>query len=50
VERDEIESLSDLSMIPGMPAEVMIVTGQRTALRYALEPILPSIRRSFRED
>src|SRR5262249_53187584 len=29
-------------LYPGMPAEVMIVTGERTALRYALDPIYDS--------
>jgi hypothetical protein len=32
-----------------MPAEVMIMTGERTALQYIVQPFLDSIRRSFRE-
>ena len=36
-------------LYPGMPAEVMIVTGSRTALEYLLRPITNSFRRSMRE-
>lgn len=35
---------------PGMPAEVMIVTGSRTALQYFLEPLTRTIERSMREN
>ena len=34
---------------PGMQAEVMIVTGARTALDYLLEPLVLSLNRAFRE-
>ncbi len=34
---------------PGMQAEVMIVTGARTALDYLLEPLVLSLDRAFRE-
>ena len=34
---------------PGMQAEVMIVTGARTALDYLLEPLMLSLDRAFRE-
>jgi multidrug efflux pump subunit AcrA (membrane-fusion protein) len=34
---------------PGMPAEVSIDAGARTALEYFFEPLLRSYRRSFRE-
>ena len=42
--------LADLKLQPGMPAEVMIVTGERTALEYLLEPIVASFGRALRED
>ena len=35
---------------PGMPAEVIIVTGERTMLDYMLAPLVRSFRRSMRED
>jgi HlyD family type I secretion membrane fusion protein len=34
---------------PGMPTEVMIRTGERTAVQYLVQPILDSMRRSWRE-
>jgi HlyD family secretion protein len=36
-------------LLPGMPAEVFILTGERTALQYLLQPFVDSIRRSARE-
>ncbi len=35
---------------PGMPSEVMIVTGSRTALAYIMEPVGRSFNRAFREE
>jgi HlyD family secretion protein len=35
---------------PGMPADVAIHTGERTALRYALDPLIRSMERSFVEE
>ena len=35
---------------PGMPAEVMIVTGKRSAFAYLLAPIARSFERAFRQD
>ena len=37
-------------LYPGMQAEVMIVTGARTALEYLVEPFTRSLNRAFRED
>ena len=42
--------LADLDLVPGMPAEVMIVTGSSTPLEYLLKPILTSFDRALRED
>ncbi len=38
------------ALTPGMPAEVIIETGQRTALDYLITPLTRSLSRSFRED
>ncbi len=38
-----------VKLYPGMPAEVMIVTGAQTALEYIFRPISASLNRSFRE-
>jgi HlyD family type I secretion membrane fusion protein len=37
------------ALYPGMQAEVMIVTGARSALDYLLEPLTRSVDRAFRE-
>ena len=42
--------LEDLELQPGMPAEVMIVTGARTPVDYLLEPIVSTFGRALRED
>lgn len=36
-------------LLAGMPAEVMIVTGERTVVSYLLEPFLDAFRRGLRE-
>ncbi len=46
---DQMARLTDVELIPGMPAEVLILTGERTALDYLLDPIVGSVNRSFRE-
>ena len=42
-------ALEGLQLVPGMPAEVMIVTGASTPLEYLLKPILTSMDRALRE-
>ncbi|MEE8504775.1 MAG: HlyD family type I secretion periplasmic adaptor subunit, partial [Kiloniellales bacterium] len=51
VELVETQAVSiDLdALYPGMQAEVMIVTGARSALDYLLEPLMKSFDRAFRE-
>jgi HlyD family secretion protein len=46
----EKEKLKSLTLVPGMPAEVMIKTGDRTALSYLVKPLSDQIFRAFRED
>ena len=50
VEPDEILEQAHVAIQPGMQAEVMIVTGTRTALESFLNPISRSLNRAFRED
>jgi HlyD family secretion protein len=51
VEPAEIAALADdIELVAGMPAEVMILTGERTFLDLMLRPVSSSIRRSFRDD
>lgn len=39
-----------LTVLPGMPAEVIIKTGERTFLNYLLRPIQDRLAQAFRED
>jgi HlyD family secretion protein len=38
-----------IELAAGMPAEVYIMTGERTMLDYLLQPLFDSLRRAFRE-
>jgi len=40
---------SHIIMKPGMPAEVMVITSERTLFDYLVEPLRASVRRSFHE-
>ncbi len=50
VPQAEKEKLKSLALVPGMPAEVMIKTDDRTALSYLVKPLSDQILRAFRED
>jgi len=43
------EDVVDLPVTPGMPVEVLILTGERTTLDYLLQPLMQSFNRAFRE-
>lgn len=45
-----VEDLVGLELLPGMPADVLISTGERTLLEYLSKPITDSFARSFLED
>lgn len=49
IEKAELEKQPNLFLYPGMSADVYIVTGDRTALTYLIEPITKSFNRAFRE-
>jgi HlyD family secretion protein/epimerase transport system membrane fusion protein len=50
VNPEELAELEgQISLTAGMPAEVYILTGERTALEYLMEPVIQSFRRAFRE-
>ena len=50
VDPSQFEGLeAEIQLSPGMPAEVFILTGERTAFEYILDPWLQSFRRAFRE-
>ena len=46
---EDLAKQPDIALYPGMPAEVMILLGERTAFDYLAGPILSSLNRSFRE-
>ena len=50
IPEEQLGLLEDTAeLVPGMPAEVMIETGERSALGYILSPLTDSLDRAFRE-
>jgi HlyD family secretion protein len=45
----EIARLGDVKLIPGMPVEAFVQTGERTLLSYLLKPLSDQLMRAFRE-
>ena len=45
-----LTELGDLTLLPGMPAEVFINTGSRTLLKYLFKPFSNALARSLTED
>ncbi len=50
IPESELARLEDLTLLPGMPAEVFINTGERSALSYLVKPLADSLAHVFRED
>jgi HlyD family type I secretion membrane fusion protein len=48
-DQESLEKIAERRLVAGMPAEVSIATGQRTAGRYLLDPLIDAMRRSMRE-
>jgi HlyD family secretion protein len=46
---DEIARLGDVKLIPGMPVEAFVQTGDRTLLSYLIKPLSDQLMRAFRE-
>jgi HlyD family secretion protein len=46
---EEIQRLGDVKVIPGMPVEAFVQTGDRTMLSYLMKPLSDQLMRSFRE-
>jgi membrane fusion protein, type I secretion system len=49
VSADELAKLKGLRLVPGMPAEVFIKTGERTFASYLMKPLQDQMQRAFRE-
>jgi HlyD family secretion protein len=47
--REEIARLGDAKLIPGMPVEAFVQTGDRTMLSYLIKPLSDQLMRAFRE-
>lgn len=45
----DLNAAEDVELVPGMPAEVMLLDGEKTLMNYLLDPLLRSFDRSFRE-
>ncbi len=51
VEANEVDAIDEnVDLIVGMPAEVMLLTGERTLLDFLVKPFSDSIRSSFKEN
>jgi multidrug efflux pump subunit AcrA (membrane-fusion protein) len=46
---DQLAKLGDLALIPGMPVEVFIQTGERSPMAYLMKPLTDYFNRAFRE-
>jgi membrane fusion protein, epimerase transport system len=49
IDEQEVSRMQDIRLSPGMPAMVVIPTGERTALDYLLRPLTDSFHRAWRE-
>lgn len=47
---ENLLELGDLSLVPGMPAEVFINSGSRTFFQYSTKPFSDAMARSLKED
>ncbi len=46
---EQIARLGDVKLIPGMPVEAFVQTGDRTLLSYLIKPLSDQLMRAFRE-
>jgi HlyD family secretion protein len=46
---EQIERLGNVKLLPGMPVEAFVQTGDRTMLSYLIKPLHDQIMRAFRE-
>ncbi|MCG5534679.1 HlyD family type I secretion periplasmic adaptor subunit [Ectothiorhodospira mobilis] len=50
VGEEEMRRLGNITLRPGMPAEIMIQTGERTPMSYLLKPLTDGLSRAFTEN
>jgi HlyD family secretion protein len=46
---EELVRLGNVKLVPGMPVECFIQTGERTVISYLLKPLRDQLKRTFRE-
>ena len=46
---NEIDGLGEVKLVPGMPVEAFVQTGERKVLSYLVKPLQDQIARAFRE-
>jgi HlyD family secretion protein len=46
----ELAHLATLRLVPGMPADAYVKTGERTLAQYIVKPLLDQMQRALRED
>ena len=49
IDEAELAKLGDVELVPGMPAEIFIQTGERVAISYLLKPLLANFERAFKD-
>jgi HlyD family secretion protein len=47
--QEEVARLGDVKLIPGMPVEAFVQTGDRTLISYLIKPLSDQLMRAFRE-
>ena len=46
---EQLQKLGQLALVPGMPVEVYVQTGERSPISYMLKPLSDYFTRAFRE-
>jgi HlyD family secretion protein len=49
IDHDQLEKMKKVHLVPGMPVEAHIRIGERSFLRYIVQPILDSFHRALQE-
>lgn len=49
IEREILEALPGIAIVPGMPVQVMVATGEQTILTHLLDPVVGGLETAFVE-
>ena len=50
IPKRELARMGSLKLLPGMPIEVFVQTGERDVISYLVKPFRDQIARAFREE